>query len=101
MGPPDSTLQQPPAKRQRRTASELHTSEYLSSKKEAADSVDRLIVTWLREKAPRLPGYGMFRACAGKMSQNSDIVQSWKFVDRFIATHAKTKFQIPVCVISY
>jgi hypothetical protein len=89
--------QAPPAKRYRRTAKEVHPSEYLDSKKEVAHLSDQQVVSWLEEQASSQPGYDAFLDSRGRTVQNPEVVELWKFVATFANTHAGKSSGVPVC----
>ncbi|KAJ7843187.1 hypothetical protein B0H14DRAFT_2585828 [Mycena olivaceomarginata] len=49
-------------------------------------------VTWLREKIEKRPGYTKFHSNRGKVLQNPDRVESWKFAAQVTSTFHKTSW---------
>lgn len=102
-GPAESSTsahQQPPTKRQRRTATELYPSKYLESKKDAAKTVDEHIVAWLEKQIEQVSGYNTWQDSQGKVLSNPKIVDAWSFVGSVITKYNKKWYSnIPVCVM--
>ncbi|KAJ7791510.1 hypothetical protein B0H14DRAFT_2624890 [Mycena olivaceomarginata] len=48
------------------------------------------VVAWLREKIEKRPGYTKFHSNRGKVLQNPDRVESWKFAAQVTSTFHKT-----------
>jgi len=100
-GPSNSTLQRP-AKRQRRTEKEVHTTEYLEQKKRVADVLYERVTAWLQEQAKGQPEYNFdtLKEVKNKRLQNTEIVKSWKFVAAFAKTHVDNYPDVPVCFVT-
>ena len=94
--PLNGTLQ-PPAKRHRRMASEVHTAEDLNLKKDATCALNGQVVAWLECQASSQPEHGIILLeSRGKKNQNAEIVQKWRFVRTFMYQYVGKFFDIPV-----
>jgi hypothetical protein len=97
-GPLTETLQQP-GRRQRRKATEVHSAEILSTKKDAAIALNQQVIGWLKGQAADDPGFQGFQAGRKKILANPDIVKSWKFIAAFANKHFGSVLS-PVCLIT-
>ena len=91
---------QPPAKRQRRTASEVHTAEVLALKKDAVCDSKAQVVAWLKNEASKQPGHSTLSESRGMTKQNAEVVQEWRFVHTFAGQHVGTYVEIQVCILT-
>lgn len=97
-GPSTGTLRQP-GRCQRRKATEVHSAEFLSAKKDAANALDQHVVDWLKGQAMDDPGFQGFNAGRNKILTNPNIVQSWKFMTAFADKHFGRVLS-PVCLVT-
>jgi hypothetical protein len=82
----------------RRKATEVHSAEFLSAKKNAADASFQQIVNWLKGQAADNPRFHRFKAEKKKILTNPEIVNLWKFVAAFAGEHIDRVLS-PVCLI--